>query len=212
VIARLFAVEETLSAAKPRLRELAATLTPARRPGDYAQAAMDLGATICAPRNPQCVLCPWREPCQARALGIQEELPRKRAKKDKPRRFGIVFWAARRDGAVLLRRRPDSGHLGGMMEFPSTPWREREWPVAEAAGFAPARVGWRALPGRVRHSFTHFDLELDLWLGAVRPRGEPGIWARPEAFSGLALPTLMKKIAAHALKATSLLEASGEKG
>ncbi|MGH7074221.1 MAG: A/G-specific adenine glycosylase, partial [Stellaceae bacterium] len=140
VIARLFAVAEPLPAAKPLLRDLAATLTPARRPGDYAQGVMDLGATLCTPRRPACALCPWRERCRAHALGLAEGLPRKPAKKAKPQRFGILYWARLPDGAVLLRRRPDTGLLGGMMEFPSTPWQAAPWRDAAARRLAPVRA------------------------------------------------------------------------
>ncbi|HZT50868.1 MAG TPA: A/G-specific adenine glycosylase, partial [Stellaceae bacterium] len=133
VTARLFAIETPLPEAKPELRRLAASLVPERRAGDYAQAAMDLGATLCTPRKPRCVLCPWREECRARALGVAENLPRRRAAAARPVRRGVAFWAVREDGAVLLRRRPEAGLLGGMMEVPSTPWRAAEWSEAEAA-------------------------------------------------------------------------------
>src|SRR5229473_1724527 len=127
VMARLFAHAEPLPEAKAALRRLAATLTPAERAGDYAQAVMDLGAAICTPRKPKCILCPWRQACRARAEGIAESLPARRAKAEKPLRRGVAFWAVRPDGAVLLRRRPERGLLGGMMEVPSTPWRQASW-------------------------------------------------------------------------------------
>src|SRR5580704_7645564 len=104
VVARLFAVREAMPAAKPRLRALARELVPALRAGDFAQAMMDLGATICAPRRPRCVLCPWRDPCAARESGFAEELPARAEKPERPLRHGIVFWLQRPDGAVLLRR------------------------------------------------------------------------------------------------------------
>jgi A/G-specific adenine glycosylase len=210
VVARLFAVEAPLPGAKEQIRALAATLTPARRPGDYAQAAMDLGATICAPARPACALCPWRAPCRARALGLAEELPRRPVKKAKPQRYGVVFWAVRKDGAVLLRRRPEQGLLGGMMEFPSTPWRETPWPAPETTEASPIRARWRPLPGAVRHSFTHFDLVLGVWIGTAPKIISPGFVAsRPERLADLALPTLMKKVAAHVMRATSDLEQKG---
>ena len=212
VIARLFAVTEPLPAARPLLRELAATLTPARRPGDYAQAAMDLGATICTPRNPVCVLCPWRPSCRGHALGIAAELPGKPVSKDRPRRFGIVFWTERADGAVLLRRRPETGLLGGMMEFPSTPWREDRWDREAALTLAPTDAAWRPVPGEVRHTFTHFALALVVWHGII-PNILPQSYraARPAEFPDLALPTLMKKIASHVRDATSRLEAGNDR-
>jgi len=199
VIARLFAHEEPLPEAKPALRRLAATLTPAERAGDYVQAAMDLGATVCTPRKPKCILCPWRAACRARARGIAERLPARRAKAARPTRRGVAFWAVRPDGAVLLRRRPATGLLGGMMEVPSTVWREQGWSEAEALAAAPFVGKWRLLPGLVRHSFTHFHLELAVLAGEVRAGfAKGGTWVKPDALGGEALPTLMKKVAAYA--------------
>src|SRR5438876_5375270 len=123
VVTRLFAVCQPLPAAKPRLRELAAALVPETRAGDFAQALMDLGATICTPRRPRCVLCPWRACCAAAASGLADDLPARVEKPERPLRYGVAFWLTRPDGAVLLRRRPEKGLLGGMIEIPSTPWR-----------------------------------------------------------------------------------------
>ncbi len=138
VMARLNAEATPLPAAKPILRDYAAHFTPGKRAGDYAQAVMDLGATVCTPRQPKCLLCPWSEACAARAEGIAETLPRRAAKAEKPTRRGIAFWLTREGDEgreVLLRRRPEKGLLGGMMEVPSTPWRDA--PVA-IDGHAPA--------------------------------------------------------------------------
>jgi A/G-specific adenine glycosylase len=200
VIARLFALAEPLPEAKPALRRLAAALTPAERAGDYAQAAMDLGATICTPRKPKCILCPWRAACGAHRIGIAEQLPARRAERAKPLRRGVAFWAVRADGAVLLRRRPEQGLLGGMMEVPSTLWREAPWSEAEAIAAAPVKAKWRLLSGVVRHTFTHFHLELVVLAGEVRGAAgnAAGLWVRPEDFGAHALPTVMKKVVAHA--------------
>ncbi|MBV9522033.1 MAG: A/G-specific adenine glycosylase, partial [Alphaproteobacteria bacterium] len=197
VIARLHAVEAPLPDAKPALYRLASTLTPAVRPGDYAQAVMDLGATICTPRRPKCTLCPWREACRARLAGIAESLPARRAKSERPIRRGVAFWAVR-DGAVLLRRRPVRGLLGGMMEVPSTAWRLESWTEAEARAAAPVAAEWRLLPGIVRHGFTHFVLELAVLAGEAAGAAD-GIWAGVDRLGDHALPSLMKKVAAHAL-------------
>jgi A/G-specific adenine glycosylase len=198
VVARVFAVREPMPAAKPRLRALAAALVPPRRAGDFAQAMMDLGATICTPRRPRCVLCPWREDCAARRNGCAEELPARADKPERPLRHGTVFWLMRRDGAVLLRRRPERGLLGGMIEVPSTPWREAKWGADEALAAAPAATEWTALSGTVQHGFTHFRLDLAILAGTT---GAPpdGLWARPDQFKDYALPTLTKKIVKHAL-------------
>src|SRR5437870_9775184 len=151
VIARLLAVREPLPVAKSRLEALAAALVPEQRAGDFAQALMDLGATICTPRRPRCVLCPWRACCAAVAFGMAEALPARAEKPERPLRHGVAFWLTRADGWVLLRRRPDRGLLGGMIEVPSTPWRTAPWTFAEAVRSAPVAVAWSPLPGAVRH-------------------------------------------------------------
>jgi A/G-specific adenine glycosylase len=200
VMARMFAVTDPLPGAKPKLKALVTSLTPADRPGDYAQAAMDLGATVCTPRQPACVLCPWREDCQACRKGIAETLPAKQAKPERPTRRGVAFWVVRKDGAVLLRRRPEKGLLGGMMEIPSTAWREEAWDLAEAAGGAPVACQWRLLPGLIRHTFTHFHLELAVAAGkTLTPELAGGLWCPLDRLDGQALPTVMRKVVRHAL-------------
>jgi A/G-specific adenine glycosylase len=198
VVARLYAVLEPFPAAKPRLRTLAAALVPERRTGDFAQALMDLGATICTPRQPRCVLCPWRACCAAARAGMADAIPARAAKPERPARYGVAFWLTRGDGAVLLRRRPENGLLGGMTEIPSTPWRSEPWALDEAVGIAPAAADWAPLPGTVRHGFTHFRLELAIVAG----RGEvDGLWSRIDRLGEHPLPTLMKKVARHAVSA-----------
>lgn len=200
VMARLFAVTDPLPAVKPRLKALAAQLTPDFRPGDYAQAVMDLGATICTPRNPACVLCPWMAACEGQRQGIAANLPAKLAKPERPTRHGTAFWAVRKDGAVLIRRRPPQGLLGGMMEIPSTPWRETPWNPDELAAEQPLPGQWRALPGLVRHTFTHFHLELKLV--AAKTAGAAvahGLWVPLDKLGDHALPSVMGKVIRHAL-------------
>ncbi|PWC56415.1 A/G-specific adenine glycosylase [Azospirillum sp. TSO22-1] len=193
VVARLFAVEEPLPGVKPKLRTLAATLTPRQRAGDYAQAMMDLGATVCTPRKPKCMLCPVAESCAARAAGIQEELPRKSAKADKPTRRGTAYWLLNPEGAVLLRRRAEEGLLGGMAEVPSIGW--------EPGGVPPLDVAWRALPGMVRHTFSHFHLELQVLAGRAGAdwTKAAGIWVPVDRLGDQALPSVMRKVVRHAL-------------
>jgi A/G-specific adenine glycosylase len=200
VMARLHAVENPLPAAKPELRRLAAALTPAGRPGDYAQAVMDLGATVCTPRKPRCGACPWQQHCKAREIGIAETLPRKSPKAARPRKHAVVFWLSRPDGAILLQRRPERGLLGGLMEVPSTPWRDDAWTVDEALKAAPTKAQWRSLEGVVRHGFTHFDIEMTIVAGRSGARTAPsGVWSQVDRLSDHALPTLMKKVVRHAL-------------
>jgi A/G-specific adenine glycosylase len=198
VMARVFAERAPLPAAKPRLRALAQGLVPNERAGDFAQAMMDLGAVLCTPRRPRCVLCPWRANCTAAALGIAEELPTPAEKPERPLRCGVAFWLARPDGAVLLRRRPEAGLLGGMIELPSTPWRSEPWTESETLACAPAATAWTALPGSVQHGFTHFRLELALLAGTTT-ESIPGIWAKPPEFKDYAFPTLTRKLVKYAL-------------
>lgn len=200
VVSRLFAVEEPLPGARAELRRLAARLTPARRPGDHAQAMMELGATLCAPRAPSCAGCPWNPVCRGRLAGLARGLPRRAPRPPRPTRYGIVFWTLRGDGAVLLRRRPAEGLLGGMMELPSSQWRGRPWPPGAAAEAAPAPADWRVLPGTVRHVFTHFRLELIVAGARVGSRAHAldGVWAPYERLGAHALPSVMKKVVRHA--------------
>ncbi len=201
VIARLRLVETPLPAAKEELRRLAGEITPADRPGDYAQAIMDLGATICTPRKPACALCPWRGACRAHRAGVQALLPKKSPKPERPLRHGIAYWAARGDGQILLRRRPEKGLLGGLMEIPTSDWRDAPWKPAAARREAPAKASWQALPGMVSHGFTHFRLEIRVYTGKVDGRAKPdGIWCPPETFADQALSTLSRKIIRHAEK------------
>ena len=198
VIARLYGVSEPLPSAKPRLRALAASLVPEQRAGDFAQALMDLGSAICSPRRPRCVLCPWRACCAGAASGLTEVLPARSEKPERPLRYGVAFWLIRPDGAVLLRRRPPHGLLGGMTEIPSTVWREEPWAMEEAVRLAPAAAEWTRLPGIVRHGFTHFVLELVVLAGNGVAEG---LWSPVNRFGEHALPTLMKKVARHAITA-----------
>ncbi|WP_394086833.1 A/G-specific adenine glycosylase [Xanthobacter autotrophicus] len=202
VISRLYAIGEPLPGAKPAIKAQAAALTPPARPGDFAQAMMDLGATICTPKSPACSLCPWMEPCVARAEGDAARYPVKAPKGEKPRREGIAFLAVRADGAVLLRTRPDKGLLAKMTEVPSTPWDSRAGAKAPARAedHAPFPTRWRGLPGVVEHVFTHFALTLKVHradLPAATPAPEGHRWVRPEGFGREALPSLMRKVLAH---------------
>jgi A/G-specific adenine glycosylase len=208
VTARLFAVRQPLPEAKPELKRLAATLTPHDRPGDFAQAMMDLGATICSPKSPSCLVCPLQPDCGAAAKNLETALPAKADKPDRPVRFGIAFLALREDGHVLLRKRPDAGLLGGMLEVPSTPWTD-EMPTSRGIiRAAPVRASWWEVPGRVVHTFTHFRLELSVYRAIVPFEAELTFWAEAERcswvhrrdLSDAALPTVMRKVVAHALK------------
>ncbi|WP_172328607.1 A/G-specific adenine glycosylase [Mangrovicoccus sp. HB161399] len=190
VMARLHGVETPLPTSKPELVKLARALTPQERTGDYAQAVMDLGATICTPRNPACGICPWREPCVARFEGNAAELPRKLPKKEKPTRLGIVYLGRREDGAWLLETRPASGLLGGMLGWPGSDWAEAE-PVA----MPPAPGDWQTLNGEVRHTFTHFHLRLRPMVARLPQATDPrrGHFVEKARFRSAHLPTVMRK-------------------
>lgn len=189
VMARLHGVETPLPAAKPELTRLAAAHTPQTRPGDHAQAVMDLGATICTPRNPACGICPLAQHCVARGQGRQAALPRKAPKAAKPVRLGHVYLARRGDGAWLLERRPARGLLGGMLGWPGSDWSHAPDPLP------PMQAAWRQLPGEVRHTFTHFHLRLAVHVADVGPdaRPERGHFLPPAEFRPAALPTVMRK-------------------
>ena len=191
VMARLHDIHTPLPAAKPELTAAASALTPEARPGDYAQAVMDLGATICTPRSPACGICPWRGPCAARAAGTAADLPRKTPKKAQPVRRGIVYVARRADGAWLLERRPDRGLLGGMLGWPGGDWIEGA-PVATP----PVAADWVVLEAEARHTFTHFHLLLEIRIATV-PQNSPaqvGEFLDMATFRPSDLPTVMRKV------------------
>lgn len=189
VMARLFDIHTPLPAAKPDLKARATDLTPQRRPGDYAQAVMDLGATICTPRNPACGICPLRAPCAARTQGTAESLPKKTPKKPKPTRHGFVYLSTRADGMVLLQRRPDKGLLGGMLGWPTSDWSDAP------ADQPPFQADWQVWPGEVRHTFTHFHLILTIKTAPIPKAFAPDdllLIPRTE-FRPSDLPTVMRK-------------------
>jgi A/G-specific adenine glycosylase len=207
VMARIYAVETPLPEARPQLRALANGLVTGHRPGDWAQALMDLGATVCTPRSPKCLLCPWREACAAHASGRPETYPRRVAKAERPRRYGAVFVlgppassptasvemsnaSAGEDAGgprkLWLVRRPEKGLLGGMAGLPTTEWREKKWSRAAALKHAPAAAEWTEI-GAIEHVFTHFSLTLDVYSADAAPAND-GWWGDANA-----LPTVFKK-------------------
>jgi A/G-specific adenine glycosylase len=205
VVTRLFAVEEALPAAKPEIKRLATSLLPPQRAGDFAQSLMDLGATICSPKRPACSLCPWNESCAAFDRGDAETFPRKAPKREGRLRRGAAFVALRADGCVLLRVRPEKGLLGAMTEVPGSVWAH-EFDSAQAQRSAPrfkTNPKWRKLPGVVRHVFTHFPLELTVFTAPLARATRPpkgARWVKLADLPGEALPTVMRKVLAHALE------------
>jgi A/G-specific adenine glycosylase len=198
VLSRLAEVTTPLPAAMPVFRRLADGLAGGDRPGDLAQALIELGALVCRPRAPACLACPWEDVCRARASGTAAELPRKAAAKLRPLRHAMAFVVERDDGALLFRQRPPTGLLAGMIELPSTEWREGPEPTLDQAlAEAPPGTGWALLPGHVRHVFTHLTLQTSLVRGQA-VGCIAGIWRRPDRMGDLALPTLTRKLLRHA--------------
>jgi len=203
IIARLYRIKEAMPIAKKPITEYAERLTPTDRPGDYAQALMDIGATICTPRKPNCAACPVSKHCAAFDAGDMERYPVKAPKKIKPTRRAVIFWLEAPDGTVLLRRRAEKGLLGGMMEFPSTLWQEEDVSLEIAVDQfhqenGISLVGQMKEAALVRHTFTHFHLELRPIIVREFPEDtvavEVGRWVRQQEFGNHALPTLMKKV------------------
>ena len=198
VTARLHRISAPLPGAKGVLKKKAAEFTPSKRCGDYAQAVMDLGATICTPKKPTCKLCPWSDICKAYSSGDMEKYPVRSPKKPKPLRYGTVYFLQNKNGHVLIRRREERGLLGGMMEFPSTDWLEERWKIDDSIKSAPVAADWQILSGTVRHSFTHFQLELRILKGVIGDiKNIDGVWCELENLDSYALPTVMKKVRAR---------------
>ena len=196
VMARLHAVETPLPAAKPELKALAGALTPQRRAGDFAQALMDLGATVCTPKSPSCLSCPLAARCEGRRRGIAATLPRRADKAARPERSGAAF-VLTAEGHVLLRRRPPKGLLGGMLEVPTGPWTAA--PPSDPFAHAPAKAAWRRLPGGVEHVFTHFRLTLDVYAAETGLRDpDLGLWVPWTEAEAAGLPSVMRKVLAAA--------------
>ena len=204
VMTRLLAIDRELPAARAHVRSVTQGIVPSRRAGDFAQALMDLGATVCTPRKPACVLCPWRRDCAAHRRGDPERFPVKRPKPQGGLRRGAAFVVRRDDGMVLLRTRPPNGLLGGMTEVPTSDWTQGfdvHDPLRHAPRLGRARPRWQRRPGTVRHVFTHFPLELTVYAAEVRadavaPCGAR--WVPGGDLAGEALPSLMRKVLAHA--------------
>ena len=187
IVARLFAVAEPLPAARPRIRESAESLVPSRSPGEYTQAMMELGQTVCLPRTPDCAACPISTSCAAFALGKPSDFPVKAARRARPERGGTCYWLEH-DGQVLLTRRPDKGLLGGMLALPES---------------APTKLSWRDA-GSVHHVFTHFALTMKLLCASVaeRPASPTGeaIWWPVDRIGEAGLPSLFAKLASRGLE------------
>jgi len=193
VLSRYYAIKTPLPASKPLINQKAATLVPKQRAGDFAQSLMDLGATICTPRSPNCTLCPLHGNCQGLKQNIAASLPKKLPKKTRPTRYGKAFVVQRKDGAVLLRRRPEKGLLGGMLEVPCSKWVEKKLHDTNS----------------IKHTFTHFHLILDVVVTdnideAEQRPDDSHMWVQVDQLVGQALPTVMKKVLGKVLGSSVL--------
>ncbi|MBV6633614.1 MAG: A/G-specific adenine glycosylase [Alphaproteobacteria bacterium] len=208
VVARLNAITEPMPSVKPKLRALSVPLFEGddrERPGDYAQAMMDLGATVCVPAKPRCDRCPWFDQCEGRAACIAHTLPRKAKKQPKPQRVGLHLWLVQQD-RILMRRRPEKGLLGGMLELPTGGWqsvvaaRDADYPAL--MNQLPLKGRWRMLPGSVGHTFTHFHLTARIAVPhgeIIEPDGEDWRWVSIDELGDVALPTVTAKMVRHAM-------------
>ena len=189
VISRLFDIKIPLPESKKEITKIATNLTPSVRPGDYAQAVMDLGATVCTPISPKCLVCPLQQHCLSYKNGSQNLVPYKRKKEKKPTRYGYMYIAKRTDDAYLLERRPDKGLLAGMLGWPTSEWSQNpdESP--------PIVSEWKTYRTKIRHTFTHFHLEITLKTAFVNLNCKPkkGFFALVGEFNSNELPTVFKK-------------------
>jgi A/G-specific adenine glycosylase len=202
VLARLIALDRPIARARREIEAAARSLAPVRRAGDFAQALMDVGATVCRPRAPDCPSCPLAEDCAAFRTGEPAAYPRRPQAKVKPRREGTVFFARRADGAFLARRRPARGLLASTVELPGTPWTA-EGPRGEPARLGPVIASWRRLPGAVEQVFTHFALTLTVYAAAFEGGAPDGhFWVAPEAVGAAGFSSAMRKAVEHALRLT----------
>lgn len=197
VMARYLAVDEPAHRLKRTVAEAMSDMVPHDRPGDFAQALMDLGSMVCTPRAPRCAACPLDRDCKARQCGLVDSLPRRSPRKRRPRRQAMAFWLESTDGRVMLTRRRGQSLLGDMLEVPSTPWRNDAWTLREALAHAPRAGSWSLLGGSVEHTFTHVTVTFRIAChqGSVPAAGDH--WHAREAFPALALPAMTWKIIDH---------------
>jgi A/G-specific adenine glycosylase len=202
ILARLIALEEPIARARGEIATAARALAPSHRAGDFAQALMDIGATLCRPRSPDCDACTLGPDCAAFQGGVPEAYPRRVKAKARPSRQGAVFFARRPDGAFLARRRPPRGLLASTVELPGTPWTN-QGPDGGLAGAAPVVAPWRRLPGEVEQVFTHFALRLTVYAAEFDGGAPAGcFWVKPDAVGAAGFSSMMRKAVEHALSQT----------
>lgn len=192
VMARYLALDVPVREEKDLIRATVQAAVP-ERAGDFAQALMDLGATICAPRQASCLLCPLEPRCAGARLNPLL-YPVKAEKAERQTRYGHAFVMRDADGDVYLRTRADEGLLAKMTETPGSDWT----PVSGAVAY-PVAADWRHA-GQVVHVFTHFRLELEVWTAVVPDTTllTEGWWTDPRELDAEALPSLFRKVLAIA--------------
>ena len=190
VVARYHGVKKSLDECRGEIRELAQAMSPGGRPGDFVQAMMDLGATICRPKNPDCAICPLAAGCLARESGAPDSFPAPKAKRLRPHRHGVAWWIER-NGAVWLVRRPAKGMLGGMAALPGPEWSDEPPAVRPILS--------------VSHGFTHFTLDLHV-VARTEPTAE-GWWQPIDQLTEAGLPTLYRKASERMLARKQCLAA-----
>ncbi|WP_373236020.1 A/G-specific adenine glycosylase [Cohaesibacter celericrescens] len=200
IVSRLYRIADALPAAKKPIKQKMAILTPSERPGDFAQAMMDLGSSLCSPKKPACVLCPFTSNCEAEMAGDMERFPVKAPKKQKPTRRGVAFLIRRTDGAIWLQKRPAKGLLASMAQVPTTDWSDKntgeQFDLATALSHAPDGLKFHKKTGQVTHTFTHFHLLLDVYEATTSHKAPmaDGWWSSPLDINGEALPTVFRKV------------------
>ena len=200
VMARLHNVTKPLPMVKKELIALAKSSTPQKRFGDYAQAVMDLGATVCIPKKPKCSICPCRAICNGFKAGTPENLPRRSPKKVIPTRYAKIYFMRNHQNQLFIRRREEKGLLGGMMELPSSEWSVKQFNNLDKSSLTLGMVKWKQIPNKVRHTFTHFHLEMQVFEGVVEENTDlTGVWCNLGDLNKYAFPSLMKKVLKHSI-------------
>ena len=203
IMCRVGVIETPIVQSKSVIREMASALTPQNNNGDYIQALMDISAQICRPKNPKCLICPIRKHCQALSNNRTDELPKKLPKKNKPYKYATIYWVEK-NGKIMMRKRPEKGLLGGMIEFPSTSWTDKKPSQNEWKKQAPCEADWTLHKKTIKHSFTHFDIELQIVTAQnfqkIKAQEFEAQWFEANHIYDLALPTIMRKVADAKLK------------
>lgn len=202
IMTRLYELKTPIPAGVPQVKSYLSRLVPDRRNGDFVQALMDIGATICTPNEPECKICPLKPSCLAFRTNSQHLFPVRPIKPPRPIRHAVIFWIEDTMGRILMQKRPEKGLLGGMMEFPSTPWVDQQWALNHIDDYKPIAFKAQEVEGHTEHTFTHFHLVMKILRGKYDGNDKEGLWVAQDQFKDYALPTVMKKVVKHVIKFT----------